>query len=76
MLKKVITIEGMHCSHCASTIENALSDLSGVTSAKVNLDKKTCTIKLSEPIEDSTFMSIVENAGFEVISIETKKSLF
>ena len=76
MLKKIITIEGMHCSHCASTVERVIGEIEGVTGAKVNLDKKTCTTKISCEIDDSIFVEAIKNSGFEVVSIQTKKSLF
>ena len=76
MLKKIITIEGMHCSHCASTVERVIGEIEGVTGAKVNLDKKTCTAKISHEIDDSIFVEAVKNSGFEFVSIQTKKSLF
>ena len=76
MLKKIITVEGMHCSHCASTVERVISEISGVSNAKVNLDKNTCTVKVSADIKDDIFKDAVKDAGFEVKNIETKKALF
>jgi len=76
MLKKVITVEGMHCAHCAGTVERVVSEIEGVTGAKVNLDKKTCTAKVKEDVNDSLFKTAIKDAGFEVTSVETKKSLF
>ena len=76
MTKKIITVEGMHCSHCASTVERVIGEINGVTSAKVNLDKKVCTAKISEDIDDTVIKDAVKDAGFEVTGIETKKGLF
>ena len=76
MIKKIISVEGMHCMHCAASVEKAIEALDGVKAAKVNLDKKTCTAKLSGDVADETIISTVKEAGFEVIGIETKKGLF
>lgn len=76
MLKKIISIEGMHCLHCAGSVEKAVDALEGVKSAKVNLDKKICTAKLSGDISDADITSAIKELGFEVIGIETKKGLF
>ena len=76
MLKKIISVEGMHCSHCASTVERVIGEIEGVTSAKVNLDKKVCTAKISGDIDDAIFKDAIKDAGFEVTSIETKKGIF
>ena len=41
----VVLVEGMHCGHCAARVEKALSALSGVKGAKVDLASKKATIK-------------------------------
>ncbi len=76
MTKKIITVEGMHCMHCASSVEKAVAALEGVKDAKVNLDKKSCTAKLSGDVSDQAIIEAVKEIGFEVTGIETKKSLF
>ena len=76
MIKKIITIEGMHCMHCAGSVEKAIEALEGVKSAKVNLDKKTCTAKVIDDISEEIIKSTIKEMGFEVIGIETKKGLF
>ncbi len=76
MIKKIISVEGMHCNHCASSVEKAVSALEGVKEAKVNLDKKICTAKLSGNIADDAIVSAIKEAGFEATGVETKKSLF
>ena len=42
-MKKVMTIEGMMCMHCAKRVKDALETLPGVT-ADINLDNKTATV--------------------------------
>ena len=76
MIKKIVSIDGMHCMHCASSVEKAISSIDGVKSAKVNLDKKTCTAKINGEVSDDVIISAVKDAGFEVIGIENKKCLF
>lgn len=76
MTKKIITIEGMHCEHCAASVEKAIAQIDGVKDAKVYLAKKVCTAKLSREIEDDAIKSAIKEIGFEVISVETKKSMF
>ena len=76
MTKKIITVEGMHFMHCASSVEKAVAALEGVKDAKVNLDQKSCTAKLSGEVRDQAIIEAVKKIGFEVTGIETKKSLF
>ena len=42
--RKVIGITGMHCDNCSEKIYKALSDLSAIDSAKVDLKKNQATI--------------------------------
>lgn len=74
-MKKVINIEGMSCSHCASRVEKALNEIEGV-SAKVNLGKKQAVVKLSADVSDQALLDAVANAGYKPVTIEDKKGLF
>ena len=76
IMKKIITVEGMHCQHCQASVEKALSALEGVKSAKVDLAKKTATVTLSADVADETLTRAVADAGFEPKGVETKKGLF
>lgn len=62
-----IKIEGMSCNHCKARVEEALNSLDGV-SAEVNLEEKTATVKGSADKE--LLKKTVEDAGYEVISVE------
>lgn len=74
-MKKNIVIEGMSCGHCQATVEKALNNINGVE-AKVDLKKKTATVKFDNDIADETFKNAITEAGFTVVSIEEKKGLF
>ncbi len=74
-MKKIVTVEGMHCPHCQASVEKALSAVEGVTSAKVDLKKKTATVALSQEVADDVLMKAVADAGFEPVSVAVKKGL-
>lgn len=74
-MKKLITIEGMHCEHCQARAEKALNAMEGVE-AKVNLKNKQATITLSRDIPDEEFAKVIEDAGYQMVSIKEKKGLF
>lgn len=65
----------MTCGHCQSKVEKALNALDGVI-AKVDLKKKQANIKTTIDIKDEMLRNTVEQTGYEVVSIEDKKSLF
>lgn len=75
-MKKVIEIEGMHCSHCAKAVEDELLAVSGVKKAKADAEKKNAVVSLSENVLDEALFKAVEKAGFKPIKAEVKKGLF
>lgn len=74
-MKKLITIEGMHCEHCQGRAEKALNAMEGVQ-AKVNLKNKQATVTLNRDIPDEEFAKVIEEAGYQMVSIKEKKGLF
>jgi copper ion binding protein len=69
MTKKVF-IEGMTCGHCASHVEEALKEISGIKTANVDLKGKVAVIELTQTVEDERIKEAVEEAGYETIKIE------
>lgn len=69
MMKKVISVEGMACEHCVAAVKNALEALDGVKSAKVELKKKTATVKMSDDVSDDALKQAVADAGFTATDI-------
>lgn len=71
-MKKLITVEGMCCDHCAARVEKALSAVSGVVSADVKLKKNLAVVRSREEVSDEEIKKVVEEAGYKVTAIETK----
>ncbi|MGI6705667.1 MAG: heavy-metal-associated domain-containing protein [Clostridia bacterium] len=69
MTKKVY-IEGMTCNHCAKHVEDALKEIDGVQSVKVDLKGKFAVIESAKPIEDASIKATIEDAGYEPVKIE------
>jgi len=68
MIKK-ITIEGMSCQHCVRHVREALEELAGVKTAKVNLENKTAEVELDQDVDDEKIKAAISDAGYEVTSI-------
>lgn len=68
-MKKIINIEGMACNHCVMAVKNALSKLSEVKEVKVDLSNKTAIVE-GESLSDEILVEVIEEAGYEVISID------
>lgn len=71
-MKKIITVEGMCCAHCAKRVENALSAVTGVVSADVKLKKSLAVVRSREAVDDGKIREVIEGAGFKVTQIVTK----
>ncbi|MEG0076293.1 heavy metal translocating P-type ATPase [Anaerorhabdus sp.] len=66
---KVIQIEGMSCGHCQARVEKALNAIDGVE-ATVNLESKSATVKLTKEVANEILKKAVEDAGYDVITID------
>lgn len=75
-MKKVIEIDGMNCEHCKMSVEKSLSQVSGVSVAKVNLEKKSATVSMDFDVPDEALKEAVLAAGFSPTNVSIKKGLF
>lgn len=71
-MKKIVTIEGMCCEHCAKRVEKALSAVEKVVSADVKLKKNLAVVRSRDEVSDVEITKVVEEAGYKVVSIESK----
>lgn len=70
--EKTVSIEGMHCDHCKSSVEKNINMIDGAA-AKVNLKRNSAVVSMERMITDDEIISAVENAGFKVTKIELKR---
>jgi copper ion binding protein len=65
--KAEIKVGGMACAGCSGAVEKALSKLDGVSSAKVDLAKKTAYVDY-DPVKLTLqdLKKAVESAGYKV----------
>ncbi len=61
-----INVSGMSCHHCAANVENAVSAVEGVVSAKVNLEENNVAVDGKYSRDDVA--SAIEAVGYKVIS--------
>lgn len=69
-MKQQLSIEGMSCMHCVKHVTNALKDVEGVMAVNVSLAEKLATIEVNNPLSESTLKAAIEEAGYELKSIE------
>ena len=49
----IININGMNCSHCSTSVKNAITELEGIESVTVSLEEKNAKIEYDESKLDS-----------------------
>lgn len=73
-MKKTIQISGMKCEHCVARVEKALTDLNQLKQIKVNLAKNQAIVQ--GDVADDVLIKAIQEAGYQVTSINEKKGLF
>ncbi len=74
MKKEKYQVSGMSCASCASSIQNALKKLDGVTSVNVNLASETLSIDYdSSVITREQISEVVDNLGYKISSSDLQE---
>jgi copper chaperone len=67
MTQIVIPVEGMTCGGCVKSVERALGNQPGVSSAKASLENKTVAIEFDDAVIGKAQLEVaVQKAGFTV----------
>ncbi|MBP5243270.1 MAG: cadmium-translocating P-type ATPase, partial [Succinivibrio sp.] len=70
LMKKTISIEGMMCNHCTSSVKKSLEALPNVSDVEVSLEDKCATLNTKDETSDALLNAAVESAGFKVTQIK------
>ncbi|KAA1245613.1 heavy-metal-associated domain-containing protein [Mycobacterium simiae] len=63
-----ITVAGMSCGHCASSVRDEVGRIPGVTAVDVDLPSGAVTLETDGPVDDNAIKSAVEEAGYRLAS--------
>lgn len=69
-MRKVIHIDGMHCSHCTASVLNALSALPGAQNVRVSLEDKCAAGDFGPEVTADLIAGVISALGFTVTSVE------
>lgn len=62
-----VVVEGMTCSHCESSIKNAVGALNGVEKVGVDLATKKVTVEFDpEIVNGKAILDAIEDQGYNV----------
>ncbi|MDN2566653.1 heavy metal translocating P-type ATPase [Aquibium sp. A9E412] len=61
-----LPVAGMSCASCVGRVEQALTAVPGVASARVNLATENAEVSLDGPVERGALVAAVEKAGYDV----------
>jgi copper chaperone CopZ len=64
---RAFTIEGMTCAHCALSVREEVSEVTGVSAVDVDLASGRMTVS-GEHVDDDAVHAAVAEAGYEVAS--------
>lgn len=62
-----IKVNGMHCANCKKAVEDAVSKIDGIKSARVNLDAKELEYEAkdpAQPVDLDIIINTIEDLGF------------
>ena len=60
-----LSVPGMSCGHCESSIVSEVGTLPGVASVDVDLDAKSVTVH-GDDLDRQTIVAAIDDAGFDV----------
>ena len=59
-----ISVSGMTCAACVMHVEHALTDVPGVSEARVNLATEKAVVELTDELSFDVIASAVKDAGY------------
>ena len=77
LTKTRIPVVGMDCADCARTLERALSDTAGVTSAQVRFESGAAVVEHDDIIApEARLARVIEQAGYRVATDQAASCTF
>ena len=68
MATTTVTVTGMTCGHCAASVREELSEITGVTAVEVDVASGAVTIESVAPVDAEAIRCAVVEAGYRLAS--------
>jgi len=59
-------VTGMTCGHCAASVTEEISEISGVTDVQVDLATGAVSVTSDQPLSEADVKAAVEDAGYQL----------
>ncbi len=69
IMTKTASIKGMMCGHCEATVKKALEAIDGIEKVTPDHEGDKAVIEMSKDVADEEIKKVVEDKGYEFISI-------
>jgi copper chaperone len=66
MRTTTVTVAGMSCGHCATSVREEITDIPGVRAVDVDLVSGNVTIDSDDLVETAAIKNAVEDAGYQL----------
>lgn len=66
-MKKELTIEGMKCEGCASTVVEKFQSIEGVERVVVDLEKKQAIVESQNEIDEKVFNQALSDTNYKLV---------
>ncbi len=63
-----VTVTGMSCGHCASSVRDEVGNIPGVTAVDIDLASGKVTIDSERQVDADAIKTAVEDAGYQLAS--------
>lgn len=60
------TVSGMTCGHCAASVTEVITEISGVENVDVVVETGAVTVTSAEPLDEAAVRAAVEEAGYQL----------
>lgn len=66
MSTTTVTVTGMTCGHCVSSVREEISEIPGVTGVEVDLASGRVDIESNTAIDSAAIAAAVDEAGYKI----------
>jgi copper chaperone len=61
-----VTVSGMNCGHCATSVREEIGDIPGVHAVEVDLASGNVTIDSDSTVDGAAIRNAIEDAGYRL----------